>query len=154
VRPVPGFKATTRFGKRGPHWSCRRDRHGNGIHTGVDFAAPAGTPVVAARRGRVVYANHGAAFGSHQIEVVVDGSGRDFYAHMSTRLVGNGSIVRAGQQIGVVGSEGNATGPHLHFERHRVQSGPWSCDILERPWRSVLSMPAWRLRARKKRARS
>lgn len=125
--PVPSHPTiTTPFGKRGPHWSCSRDEMGNGIHTGADFAAPVGTTVVAARPGKAVYCSHGAAFGNHQLEVVYPDGSSDFYAHMSKRTVKNGASVEAGQKIGEVGAEGNATGPHLHFERWK-RNGMWNC---------------------------
>jgi hypothetical protein len=135
--PVPGKQQGTPYGQRGAYWSCRKDSRGWGIHTGVDYPAPVGTAVVAARPGKAVYTNHGSAFGAHQLEVVVVGGTRDFYAHMRTRSVNDGATVRAGQKIGEVGSEGNATGPHLHFERHATSTGPWSCDIVRDPKTSI-----------------
>jgi len=47
------------------------------------------------------------------------------YAHMETRLVGNGQTVRKGQQIGIMGNTGQSTGQHLHFEIHE---GPWNAS--------------------------
>lgn len=135
--PVPGYGIGTPYGKRGPYWSCRPDSAGNGIHTGVDYPAPTGTKVVAARGGTVVYCNHGSAFGYHQIEIKPGDGTRDFYAHMSARSVANGAKVKAGQQIGKVGSEGNSTGPHLHFERHNVATGGWSCSVPVDPKPSI-----------------
>ena len=91
--PLPGHPEGTPFGERGPRWSCSRDAAGDGIHTGVDFPAPIGTTIIAARPGTAVYADHGAAFGSHQLEIRctdADGGGRDFYAHMSARLIADG----------------------------------------------------------------
>ena len=135
--PVPGFAVGTPYGQRGPRWSCNKDARGNGIHTGVDYPAPKGTPVVAARGGKVVYCSHGAAFGSHQVEILPGDGTRDFYAHLSTRLVGNGATVKAGDRIGLVGDEGNVTGAHLHFERHSVAAGAWSCAVVRDPAPSV-----------------
>lgn len=135
--PVPGYSVTTPYGKRGSYWSCDPDAYGNGIHTGADFAAPSGTRVVAARPGKIVYSSHGSAFGSHQIDVVCGDGTRDFYAHMPTRSVANGAHVDAGQQIGTVGAEGNATGPHLHFERHATEYAGWSCSVVRDPAPSI-----------------
>jgi murein DD-endopeptidase MepM/ murein hydrolase activator NlpD len=135
--PVPGASVGTRYGARGRFWSCRRDSAGNGIHTGVDYPAPAGTAVVAARPGKVVYSSHGSAFGSHQIDVICSDGTRDFYAHMSSRAVSNGATVAAGQRIGSVGTEGNSTGPHLHFERHATTTGGWSCAVVRDPQPSI-----------------
>jgi len=140
--PVPGYAITTPYGRRGPYWSCDEDAYGNGIHTGADYAAPAGTPVVAARPGRVVYCSHGSSFGYHQLEVLPGDGTRDFYAHMPSRAVADGAQVAAGQRLGVVGSEGNATGPHLHFERHSVATGGWSCAVVRDPAPSISYQPA------------
>lgn len=136
MNPVPGYDVTTPYGKRGPYWSCDEDSNGNGKHTGDDFAAPSGTKVVAARPGTVQHCNHGSAFGSHQVDVVCNDGTRDFYAHMRSR-VGDGSYVDAGEKVGEVGDEGNATGAHLHFERHGVDSGGWSCSIIRDPQQSI-----------------
>lgn len=140
MRPV-NVPIGTPFGRRGPWWSCLRNSSGWGIHTGVDFPAPVGTPVYAARGGTVIYANHGSAFGFHQIEITKRDGTRDFYAHMSSRLVANGVKVKAGKMIGRVGQEGNVTGPHLHFERHSVSAGPWSCAIVRNPQPSIDFQP-------------
>lgn len=142
VIPVPGVPIGTPYGRRGPYWSCDRDAYGNGIHTGCDYPAPTGTKVVAARPGKAVYSNHGSAFGYHQLDIVCDDGTRDFYAHMTTRTVANGSRVEAGQQVGKVGAEGNVTGPHLHFERHATTTGGWSCSVVRDPAPSLNYQPA------------
>ena len=141
MKPVPGYVMGTPYGRRGPWWSCLRNSSGWGIHTGVDYPAPVGTPVVAARGGKVVYANHGSAFGYHQIEILHGDGTRDFYAHMSSRSVANGARIRAGTRIGRVGQEGNVTGPHLHFERHSIAVGGWSCSIVRNPQPSIDFQP-------------
>jgi hypothetical protein len=133
TNPVPGYEVSTPYGLRSTHWSCSPDSRGWGIHTGVDIAAPAGVLVVAARPGRVEHVNFGSAFGGHQLVVVPDGGGgRDFYAHMRSRVT-HGKTVRAGDPVGEIGTEGNATGPHLHFERHTVAAGGWACGIVTDP---------------------
>ena len=137
MRPVD-VPIGTPYGARSPLWSCRRDLRGWGIHTGVDFPAPIGTRVHAARPGVAVYASHGSAFGFHQLEIHPGDGTRDFYAHMTGRTVANGAHVKAGDHVGYVGAEGNVTGPHLHFERHAVATGPWSCDIVRDPTPSIL----------------
>jgi murein DD-endopeptidase MepM/ murein hydrolase activator NlpD len=133
--PVPGSTLATPYGRRGPYWSCDRDQYGNGIHTGADYPAPAGALVVAARPGQIRWTNHGSSFGNHQLEVVCTDGTRDFYAHMRVRS-GEGDVL-AGQRVGEVGTEGNSTGPHLHFERHAATSGPWSCDVVRDPQPSI-----------------
>lgn len=98
----------------GPRWGT--------FHAGLDFAAPVGTPIYAAADGVVVQGKERynvAGFGSW-IWLDCQGSvGKDFiYGHVKHDgiLVKAGDRVRAGQQIGVVGNEGESTGPHLHFE--------------------------------------
>ena len=86
MRPVK-VAIGTPYGRRGPWWSCARNSSGWGIHTGADFPAPTGTPVYAARGGTVVYANHGSAFGYHQLEIKRGDGTRDFYAHKGFLVV-------------------------------------------------------------------
>ena len=88
---------------------------GDAFHAGIDFVAPADTPVVSARTGRVVWA---AALGSWGNTVVVrHGQGvRTLYAHLSRIDVGLLERVSTGTRLGLVGSTGRSTGPHLHFE--------------------------------------
>ena len=88
---------------------------GDAFHAGVDFVAPAGTPVMSARRGRVVWA---AVLGSFGNTVVVrHGKGvRTLYAHLSRIDVALLDRVSTGARLGLVGSTGRSTGPHLHFE--------------------------------------
>lgn len=140
--PVPGYGIGTPYGRRGPYWSCDEDAYGNGIHTGVDYPAPTGTRVVAARGGKVVYCNHGSAFGSHQMEILPGDGTRDFYAHMTTRAPADGAQIEPGATVGKVGAEGNVTGPHLHFERHAVATGGWNCSIIRDPAPSINYQPA------------
>lgn len=135
--PVPGYGVGTPYGRRGPYWSCDRDAAGNGIHTGVDYPAPVGARVVAARPGTAVYSSHGSAFGYHQLDIRCGDGTRDFYAHMPSRAVADGARVEAGQTVGKVGSEGNVTGPHLHFERHATETGGWSCAVVRDPAPSI-----------------
>ncbi|HEX6492173.1 MAG TPA: M23 family metallopeptidase [Candidatus Dormibacteraeota bacterium] len=85
------------------------------FHSGVDLAAPAGTPVRATLAGVAHVVVSATGYGLH---VVVDhGVGlSSLYAHLSAALVVDGAAVAAGEVIGAVGSSGNSTGPHLHFE--------------------------------------
>lgn len=136
MNPVPSQPTIdTPYGRRGTHWSCDENSAGEGIHTGVDYAAPAGTKVVAARPGSLVHSDHGYSFGGHQVDIICDDGTRDFYAHMRTRVAKG--WVEAGQKIGEVGAEGNATGPHLHFERHATTTGGWSCNVVRDPQPSI-----------------
>lgn len=89
------------------------------LHTGVDFDAPQGAQVSAAREGRVTFAGRTSAYG---IRVVIDHGAIDgkrletTYSHLSALQVTTGQTVVAGQAVGLVGSTGLSTGPHLHFE--------------------------------------
>lgn len=86
-----------------------------GGHSGVDFSAPTGTNVRAVHAGTVIVGGAGAAYGNH---VLVDhGDGIwTLYAHLSVVNVAHGQSVAAGDSVGTVGSTGNSSGPHLHFE--------------------------------------
>jgi len=83
-------------------------------HAGVDWAAPRGTPVLAANTGRVaLVAEH---FFPGRLVVLDHGLGLfTLYFHLDAATVAPGDVVRAGQPIGAVGATGRATGPHLHF---------------------------------------
>ncbi|GAA2414596.1 hypothetical protein GCM10010420_50340 [Streptomyces glaucosporus] len=100
-------------------------RWSNG-HTGEDFAAGTGTPVKAVTNGTVVSAGWGGAYGN-QVVIRHDDGRYSQYGHLSSMSVAAGQKVSVGQQIGAVGSTGNSTGPHLHFE---VRTGPgYGSDI-------------------------
>ncbi len=85
-------------------------------HSGIDFGAPYGTPILASSDGVVITA--GFNTGGYGNYVVIDHGGGIYtlYAHASTLNVSSGDFVSAGQQIAGVGSTGWSTGPHLHFE--------------------------------------
>ncbi|MFZ5780935.1 MAG: M23 family metallopeptidase [Pseudomonadota bacterium] len=90
------------------------------LHAGVDFAAPPGTPILAAGAGKVVEAGRKGGYGNW-VKVWHSSDLATGYAHMSRIAPGirRGKRVRQGQVIGYVGSTGMSTGPHLHFELHR-----------------------------------
>lgn len=102
------------FGSTGARFGAGRTGH---THQGHDVMAACGTPLVAARAGKVVYAGFHSAAGYY---VVIDGKGTGIdYAYMHLRepsLVRTGDSVRTGQQLGEVGQTGDATACHLHFE--------------------------------------
>ena len=84
-------------------------------HTGQDIAAPSGTPVRASADGRVITSGSGGAYGN-SIMLVHSGGLTTFYAHLSSKSVSVGQEIKAGDQVGTVGSTGWSTGPHLHYE--------------------------------------
>jgi murein DD-endopeptidase MepM/ murein hydrolase activator NlpD len=85
------------------------------MHEGVDIAASSGTPIHAAASGTVIHAGWLGGYGN--LVVVDHGNGLSTaYAHASALLVGVGQHVTQGQTVSLVGSTGNSSGPHLHFE--------------------------------------
>jgi murein DD-endopeptidase MepM/ murein hydrolase activator NlpD len=105
--PLSNFTITTYFGRRGVFQR---------FHTGIDLAAPVGTPIYAARAGQVDTAGWSRyGYGLHVI-INHGGAQETLYAHMSRIAVRPGQWVRRGELIGYVGSTGWSTGPHLHFE--------------------------------------
>jgi murein DD-endopeptidase MepM/ murein hydrolase activator NlpD len=86
------------------------------MHKGIDLANRTGTPIVAAKEGRVSFAGwHDGGYG-YLIEISHADGSTTRYAHNSRLLVGQGQEVRQGEVISQMGSTGNSTGPHLHFE--------------------------------------
>ena len=96
----------------------------SGRHNGIDIAAPSGTSVLAAESGTVVCSSWGPATGNYI--VIYHGDYWTVYLHNSRNLVSAGQSVSRGQVIAKVGSSGNSTGPHLHFEvRRGTGSSKW-----------------------------
>lgn len=90
-------------------------------HSGIDISAATGTPILAANGGPVLYAGWNS-WGYGNTAVIGHGPFSTLYGHMSSLAVRCGQRVAAGQVIGYVGSTGNSSGPHLHFEiRHLNQ---------------------------------
>lgn len=107
VRPVSGGKITSRFGERS---SIR-----SSSHTGLDIAASSGTAIKAAASGTVTFAGYKGSYG-YLVKIKCDNGYEMWYGHCSKLYVRNGQRVSAGEKIAAVGSTGNSTGPHLHFE--------------------------------------
>ena len=96
------------------------------MHTGTDIAAPMGTPVVAAYSGRVAISDF---LGGYGLAVVIghnEKSSETLYGHLSEVFVKAGEWVEQGEVIGRVGSTGNSTGPHLHFELRKQTTNGWA----------------------------
>ncbi len=105
--PTRNYNLSARYGQAGG-WS-------RGYHTGLDFAAAPGTPVFAALAGKVIEVGYAGAYGNN-IVILHDNGRKTRYAHLSSTNVKQGQKVLRGEHIGAVGSTGNSTGPHLHFE--------------------------------------
>jgi len=85
------------------------------MHSGIDIGAAHGVAVVAADGGTVITSSYNSSYGNYV--VISHGGGMTtLYAHLSSRSVGVGASVSKGQQVGLIGSTGISTGPHLHFE--------------------------------------
>lgn len=110
--PINGARLSSSYGKR---------RHPilgySKMHTGVDFAAPPGTPIFAAGDGVIDYAGRKGGYGKY-IRIRHNSEYQTAYAHMKGFRKGmyKGKRVKQGQVIGYVGSTGRSTGPHLHYE--------------------------------------
>lgn len=88
----------------------------NGFHQGIDYAAPAGTPVPAPQGGTVIPNTLGeTGYGPNLVLVKMANGLIQLFGHLSSASVKPGDTVQAGQIIGTVGSAGNSTGPHLHY---------------------------------------
>ncbi len=94
------------------------------FHAGTDLGAPEGTPVLAAVAGQVITADFLGGYGLTVVLQHDEGKNETLYAHLSEIFVQPGDLVEQGAVIGRVGSTGNSTGPHLHFEwRHQTPEG-------------------------------
>ena len=110
--PIDGARLSSRYGRR---------RHPilgyTKMHRGIDFAAPRGTPIMAAGSGTIEVAGRNGSYGRY-IRIRHNSAFKTAYAHLRgfARGVRRGKRVRQGQIIGYVGSSGRSTGPHLHYE--------------------------------------
>ncbi len=113
--PVDGARLSSRYGSR-KHPILGYTR----MHRGVDFAAPRGTPVMAAGDGVVEYAGRKGSFGRY-LRIRHNSSYKTAYAHLNAfrRGIRVGERVKQGQIVAYVGTTGSSTGPHLHYEVHR-----------------------------------
>ncbi|MEV6682044.1 M23 family metallopeptidase [Streptomyces erythrochromogenes] len=116
--PTSAYTLTSHYGVSGSMWS-------SGRHTGLDFAAPTGTPAKAVGAGKITSAGWSGAYGYRIVLELEDGT-EIWYCHLSSMSVTSGSV-GAGDTIGRVGATGNVTGPHLHLE---VRKGGSTMDPL------------------------
>ena len=120
-RPILGSALGSPFGWRRDPFTGR-----SAMHTGLDFAAAAGTPIYAAAGGIVVTQEFNSAYGN-MVEIEHGNKLITRYAHASKVLVKKGDLVTRGQEIAAVGTTGRSTGPHLHFE-------VWLQGQFQDPW--------------------
>ena len=112
IRPIRG-RITSRYG-----WRISPITGKRGFHSGLDIAAPTGTPIGAGMSGRVSSVGYSAVFGNYVI-ISHHSNYRTLYAHLSSIKTRSGAYVSAGQTIGYVGNTGQSTGPHLHFQVYK-----------------------------------
>lgn len=127
--PLPAGTLTSGFGPR------RNPVTGNiVVHRGLDLAAPEGTPVYATRDGVVAAAGFDPVYGNF-VEIAHEGGWKSLYGHLEERLADLRKEVRSGTMIGRVGSTGQSTGPHLHFELSRDGEARDPAPLLPRGFR-------------------
>jgi murein DD-endopeptidase MepM/ murein hydrolase activator NlpD len=116
LMPVKDPALTQRFGCTALEiepWSVECATHH--FHSGIDLAGPAGTPIYAATGGTITVHRERGGYGLY-ILLSRDPGLSTLYGHLDWPLVQPGDVVTAGQVIALMGSTGNSTGPHLHFE--------------------------------------
>jgi murein DD-endopeptidase MepM/ murein hydrolase activator NlpD len=106
--PMSSYRLTGRFGDTSSMWS-------SGMHTGLDFAAPSGTPIRSVAAGVVKHASYDGSYGYKTVVTLPDG-GEVWYCHQDRLAVRKGQRLQVGQVLGYVGYTGNVTGAHLHME--------------------------------------
>ena len=112
-KPVRIGRLSSGFGRRTDPITGRIS-----MHSGLDFAAPRGTPIYAVGGGVVVFAGRNGAYGN-MVEINHGGGYKTRYAHASELKVSKGDLVQKGQEIAAVGTTGRSTGSHLHLEVYR-----------------------------------
>lgn len=110
VKPLKSYTITSPFGMR-KHPVLGYER----MHEGVDMSAPSGTPIYAAKSGKVTTASYQKGGAGYYVSINHGDGFSSIYMHMTRYIVSAGQYVNAGQVIGYVGSTGISTGPHLHF---------------------------------------
>ena len=110
IKPLKSYTITSPFGMR-IHPIHKVER----FHEGVDMAAPQGTPIYAAKSGKVTTTSFQAGGAGYYVSINHGDGFASIYMHMTHYIVKPGQHVSTGQVIGYVGSTGGSTGPHLHF---------------------------------------
>lgn len=110
IKPLKSYTITSPFGMRVHPISGVYK-----MHEGVDMSAPQGTPIYAAKSGKVTTTSYQAGGAGYYVSINHGDGFSSIYMHMTHYIVKPGNYVNAGQVIGYVGSTGGSTGPHLHF---------------------------------------
>lgn len=110
IKPLKSYTITSPFGMR-IHPISKKWK----MHEGVDLSAPQGTPIYAAKSGKVTTTSFQAGGAGYYVSINHGDGFSSIYMHMTHYIVKPGDYVNAGQVIGYVGSTGGSTGPHLHF---------------------------------------
>ena len=110
IKPLKSYTVTSAFGMRVHPISGVYK-----MHEGVDLSAPQGTPIYAAKSGKVTTTSYQAGGAGYYVSINHGDGFSSVYMHMTHYIVKPGDYVNAGQVIGYVGSTGGSTGPHLHF---------------------------------------
>ena len=110
IKPLKSYTLTSAFGMRVHPISGVYK-----MHEGVDLSAPQGTPIYAAKSGKVTTTSYQAGGAGYYVSINHGDGFSSIYMHMTHYIVKPGDYVNAGQVIGYVGSTGGSTGPHLHF---------------------------------------
>lgn len=114
VYPITAkWRLTSRFGYRPDPFTGIKQHH-----TGIDMACPTGTPIKAAKSGKVSFTGYSNVYGKYVIVTHADGY-QTLYGHMSRITTKKGQVVDQGSQLGLVGSTGYSTGPHLHLSVYK-----------------------------------
>lgn len=114
INPVPNSRVSSYYGRRKDPFN----KYSKNFHSGLDLAAPLGTPVMAAAEGEVVFTGKNGGYGNTVILLHENGY-KTVYAHCSKIVVEVGEKVKMGRVIAAVGRTGTATGAHLHFEVYK-----------------------------------
>jgi len=134
--PIRGHAINSPFGLRRLPGQAARN------HEGVDIAAPLGTTVYVAAEGRVLRTGYDAAGYGRFVEIRHPNGMSTLYGHLSRLDVASGDRVKAGGRIGLVGSTGRSTGPHLHFEVRRGERQVNPVKVMGRAFQIIVNTTA------------
>jgi hypothetical protein len=125
--PLAKPKISQPWGRPNPRYSAKR-------HTGIDYACPVGTPVLAVADGKIKDVINDKSYG--KVVILTADKYDIWYCHLSKQDVKKGQIVAVGTQLGFSGNTGNSTGPHLHLETRQAPfryGNDVSCPFIEDP---------------------